>query len=203
MTPRTAARRGGMAIVETALLMSTFLMFLFGVLEYARYLMALHVATNACRDAARYASVNVDKKSNFDYSDQTVGGRTYPSVWKYAVQRMGGTDKMISNLAVETFPCDTAKLYPINAPYKPVIDYKAGYPLINPPNDPRGPNATDYNNGNQTAVTFSRTTEWNEASFTEPIAVRIKGTYTPILPSFLFMGGVTTFNITMLCGSEG
>lgn len=187
---RSPLRRGGATVVEVALLMSIFLMFMFGILEYSRYLMAVHVATNAARDGARYASVNVDKPSNFDYVDFTSGSRTYPSVWKYTVQRMGGTDKMIKNLTVATFPCDNNFLYNTTSPYVPTVQAKSGYVA---------PTAAQYASG----ANITRTTQWNGASFTERIAVRVAGTYDAILPNFLFLSGTKNFSITMLSGSEG
>lgn len=190
-----AVRRGGVALVESALLLSLFLMFLFGILEYSRYLFLLHVAANAARDGARYACVHVSLPGNFDYADATVGGTTYPSVWKYTLQRMGGADQMLSGCVVNTYPCNTASLYGTSANnYTPVVTPKSGY---------LGPNATDYNNGNQTLTTVTRTTDWNGASFGEKIAVVISGTYQPVLPNFLFMTGTTSVNIIALVGSEG
>lgn len=191
-----AARRGGVSIVESALLMSIFLMFLFGILEYSRYLLVLHVSANAARDGARYACVHVGFPDNFDYADATVGGVTYPSVWKYAVQRMGGTDRMIAtSFAVKTYPCDSTQLYGTLANnYTPVVAAKAGY---------SPPDATAYNGGNQTGTAVSRSVDWNGASFGEKIAVEVYGTYQPVLPSFLFMSGVTTVKSVALVGSEG
>ena len=53
------ARRGGATAVEVAVLLIPFFLFLFGTFEYCRYLLVLHTATNAAREGARYASVNV------------------------------------------------------------------------------------------------------------------------------------------------
>jgi Flp pilus assembly protein TadG len=47
-------RRGG-AAVEAALVLPMIVMFLFGVLEYGRYIMTLQVMTNAAREGARFA----------------------------------------------------------------------------------------------------------------------------------------------------
>ena len=54
---RTARR--GVTIVESALVLSIFLMLLFGVFEYCRYIIWMHVTTNAARDVALYTTVNV------------------------------------------------------------------------------------------------------------------------------------------------
>jgi Flp pilus assembly protein TadG len=53
-----SARRSGAAAVETALVILPFLMFVFGVLEYGRMVMAWNVLNNAAREGCRYALVN-------------------------------------------------------------------------------------------------------------------------------------------------
>jgi len=56
-------------------------------------------------------------------------------------------------------------------------------------------------------VTKSGSPAWNDASFTERIAVRISGNYRPILPGFVFFytGGsdVVPLNIAATASSEG
>lgn len=51
---RSDDRRGG-AIVETALVLPLMLLFLFGIMEYGRYVLSLQVVTNAAREGCRYA----------------------------------------------------------------------------------------------------------------------------------------------------
>ncbi len=51
------ARRGA-ALVEAALVLPLVLMFLFGILEYGRYVMMRQVLTNAAREGARYAQIH-------------------------------------------------------------------------------------------------------------------------------------------------
>ena len=51
---RSMPRRGA-ATVETALVLPICLLFLFGILEYGRYIMVLQVTTNAAREGAHYA----------------------------------------------------------------------------------------------------------------------------------------------------
>lgn len=48
-------RRRGATLVETALVLPICLLFVLGVFEYSRYLMMLHLATNAAREGCRYA----------------------------------------------------------------------------------------------------------------------------------------------------
>jgi Flp pilus assembly protein TadG len=57
-TPPTRPRRRGATTVETAVVISVALLFIFGILEYARLLYFFHVADNAAREGARYAVVH-------------------------------------------------------------------------------------------------------------------------------------------------
>ena len=43
------SRRRGMTVVESALVLSVFLLLLFGIFEYRRFLLVLHVTNNAAR----------------------------------------------------------------------------------------------------------------------------------------------------------
>lgn len=51
-------RRYGATSVETAAVISVALLFIFGILEYARLVYFFHVADNAAREGARYAVVH-------------------------------------------------------------------------------------------------------------------------------------------------
>lgn len=53
-----AARRRGATAVETAAVISIALLFIFGIIEYARLLHFFQVADNAAREGARYAVVH-------------------------------------------------------------------------------------------------------------------------------------------------
>jgi Flp pilus assembly protein TadG len=66
--PKRNQRRGG-AVVEAALVLPMIIMFLFGILEYGRYIMTLQVMTNAAREGARFALAHTQPV--------TVGGTTY------------------------------------------------------------------------------------------------------------------------------
>ncbi|HEX3998016.1 MAG TPA: TadE/TadG family type IV pilus assembly protein [Pirellulales bacterium] len=61
---RPRARRGrdraGSTIVQAAIVLPIVLMFLFGILEYSRYVMLLQVMTNAAREGCRYAVMHTD-----------------------------------------------------------------------------------------------------------------------------------------------
>lgn len=62
-------RRRGSAIVEAALVLPVVLMFLFGILEYGRYILILQVMTNAAREGAHYALAHTNPV--------TIAGVTY------------------------------------------------------------------------------------------------------------------------------
>jgi Flp pilus assembly protein TadG len=54
------SKRRGAAAIEAALVLPVVVLFLFGILEYGRYLMFLQVFTNAAREGAHYALAHTD-----------------------------------------------------------------------------------------------------------------------------------------------
>lgn len=172
----SSTKRRGATIVEFAFVVGIFFLFLFGIFEYCRYLLALHVTTNATREGARYAVVNLDKPADFpttaytySYTSPLTRTRTYPSIETVVKSRMAGVDQMIAGYTVDVFPCDTTQLFATT----PVITPKSG------------------------------STRWNDAGFGERIAVRVRGTYTPLLPNLLMMNSSIPINIVSVAGSEG
>jgi Flp pilus assembly protein TadG len=123
MCRRSSPRRSGTTLPETALVLGAFLLFLMGVFEYSRFIMLLHVGTNAARSGARYASVNVSQASNFD----TVANGSLVSIHDFVKAEMGGAYEMIDSRSLAVFPCDNANLYAD----PPVIVTKAGSPAWN------------------------------------------------------------------------
>lgn len=185
---RTVRRRRGLAIVESALVLGVFSLLFFGIFEYCRFLLVLHTANNAARDGARYAAVNVNKPTTFDNTDFTDGnGKVFPSVQKYTKARMGGVDKQIEGFQVAVYPVDVDGLALTPIQIRPKTKSTAS-PKTYP--DPFDPNDTNK-------------TPWNQAVFTERIAVTIDGTYKPILPGFLLMPSSIPVNVTAMAGSEG
>jgi hypothetical protein len=187
-TPRAArVRRAGMATVETVLVMIVFAMLLFGIFEYCRFLLNLHVTHNAARDGARYAAVNLDKPTNFDKVDYVDGsGKVYPSIVRYTRERMGSLDRHLAGFRVAAYPVDDVGLNQTPPVVRPKTRDVSGtnYP---DPFDPDDPNLTN----------------WNEAVFTERIAVTIRGTYRTALPNLLLMPSTIEINVTGLASSEG
>jgi Flp pilus assembly protein TadG len=178
-------RRGGATTVEASVVVSVFLLFLFGLFEYCRFIFFLHVATNAARDAGRYAVVNDFQPTNFDYVDSTYGGVTYRSIKGYVDDRLASNGKMLTNYTVTVFPCDNAQLQQTT----PIVARKpaASYPTL--PKNPTAP--------------YTAYLAWNAEQFGERVAVSITGTYTPILPNFLFMKTTYNMNVIVTTGSEG
>ena len=66
---RAGLRRRGATAVEAALVLPMVLIFLFGILEYGRYVMTLQVMTNAAREGAHYALTHTQPI--------TIAGTTY------------------------------------------------------------------------------------------------------------------------------
>jgi len=162
LSHRIEKKRRGATAVESALVLGIFFVLLFGVFEYCRFLMVLHVANNAARDASRYATVNVANEE-----------MTEAKILQYANDRMGGTQKNIRDFNVTVYPCSPA-----------------GFAKSPPRAEPKL-------NGDGT------TPAWNAASFTERIAVTIRGRYEPVTPLLLFLPSSIPLEITSVAGSEG
>jgi hypothetical protein len=182
---RNKTARRGLTIVEAALVLSVFLLLLFGMFEYCRFLLVLHVTNNAAREGARYASVNTDKPADFPTADFTDGaGRTFRSIHQYTRDRMGGTQGNIDGFRVAVYAVDPAGL----TLDPPVVRPKSLNPPTYPdPFDPADPNAVP----------------WNSAPFPDRLAVTIDGSYRPVLPTFLLMPSSIPINITAMIGGEG
>ncbi len=169
---RARLRRRGITVVESALVLSVFLLLLFGIFEYCRFLFVLHVTNNSAREGARYASVNVNST--------TV---TSTQITNYTTQMMSGVQNNISGYAVAVYAVD-----PTGLTLSPPVIRAAS---ANPPTYPNPFNSSDPN-----AVA------WNSGAFPNRIAVTIQGNYVPILPTFLFMPKTIPISITALLGAE-
>ena len=170
------SRRRGATLVESALVLGIFFVLLFGVFEYCRFLMVLHVTNNAARDASRYATVNVGCDP-----DQVTAKKT--EILDYAKARMGGLQQNLVGFEVAVYPCTTAG-FAMNPPQARPKSLSAT------PADPFNPN--DTNNP-----------PWNQAVFTERIAVTIRGNYKPVTPFLLLLPASFKIEITSVMGSEG
>ncbi|HWG46142.1 MAG TPA: TadE/TadG family type IV pilus assembly protein [Gemmataceae bacterium] len=110
-------RRRGVTIVEMAFVLSFALLFLFGILEYGRYLMVLHTTNNAAREGARYAIVH------------TGDGTTLSQVIAVVNSKMAGVDSQIQGCTVNVFSADPTGIYNSSsgtAIYPPTIQAVSG-----------------------------------------------------------------------------
>jgi Flp pilus assembly protein TadG len=87
-SPSRKARRRAMTLVETALVLPTFLLFLLGIFEYARFIMLQSVLVNATREGCRYALCHSQ--------DTTV----VADVKTQVLSRMAGMDGQLSGFTI-------------------------------------------------------------------------------------------------------
>lgn len=96
---RKTQPRSGATLVEMAFVVLIFLMFLFGVLEYCRFLFTRQLVTNAAREGARYAVVNTNET-------------TVEATTKAKVQTMmSGMDKNMKNYSCLVYKADASGNY--------------------------------------------------------------------------------------------
>lgn len=88
--------RSGTALVQMAVVASIFVLLLFGVIEYGRFIFFRSVLINASREGARYAVVNLD--------DTTVVTDTQNQVKKLVF----GLDKVLANYTCNVYLSDSA-----------------------------------------------------------------------------------------------
>jgi Flp pilus assembly protein TadG len=90
-TPRPTTR-GGATTVEFAVVLVAFMLLLFSVFEYGRYVMMENLLINATREGCRYALVHSQ--------DPTVVADVQAEVR----QRLGGLDGQFNDLNITVFP---------------------------------------------------------------------------------------------------
>lgn len=186
LTPRPTRRRGS-TLVESALVIGVFLLVLFGIFEYCRFLMVLHVANNAARDGARFAAVNVNCPS-----DQIAAKKT--EIEAYTKARLGGIDRQIQNCKIAVYSCDQS-------------GFDTSPPKVVAKSNPAGSTVDPF----AAASGSNKLADWNAAAFTERIAVTVKGTYRPIAPLSINIGRLQLsiipdnipVEVTSVMGSEG
>ena len=167
-------RRDGATSVEFAIVAVLLFMLLFGIFEYARFLFVYHLATNATRDAARFAAVHTGG-GTMPNEPIAVTAADVAEVWRsglFAGRQCGtgmcGAEGQLTNYTVDVYAVPDSALYATPADLDP-----AGKPA------------------------------WNGATFHQQIAVRVTAIYRPALPSLLGLGSDVPFTITVLVGSEG
>jgi Flp pilus assembly protein TadG len=92
--------------VESAFVISAFIMFLFGIFEYGRFLMLKNVLDQAARTGARYAVVNTNTMSTTniqDIVDQSLGGmgNQFTSYAKYTNITLFHADSSGNNIGTD------------------------------------------------------------------------------------------------------
>ena len=178
---RKGRRRDGATTVEFAFVAILLFLMLFGIFEYGRFLFVYHTATNAARDAARFAVVRTSGGITLTEADGTtisepaaVTDADVAEVWRTGTFNgrafgtgMLGLEHNIEGRKVSVFAVPDADLY------------------ASPPNlDPTGKPA------------------WATADFHQQIAVQVSGTYRPVVPNLIGLSADVPFNVTVLMGSE-
>jgi hypothetical protein len=111
----------------------------------------------------------------------------YPSIQNYTTARVGVTQKQLTNYKVAAFAVDPVGAALSPPVIRPKTTSTAATPVYPDPFDPSDVNKVP----------------WNQASFSEGVAVRIDGDYTPVLPSFLRMPSTIKVSVVAVSGSEG
>ena len=88
--------RHGSITAETAVVISVFLLFLFGLLEFCRYTFTRQVLQNAVREGARFAVINT-YTATLDSDTANV-----------VKQRLSGQDQKVQNFTVSVYQADSA-----------------------------------------------------------------------------------------------
>jgi Flp pilus assembly protein TadG len=83
--------RRGVTLVETAVVLNLFLLLMFGIMEYGRFVLQGQVLINAAREGARYAAVNTTTA-------------TTTQVQNYVTSYLAG--QIPSNLVIQVYQAD-------------------------------------------------------------------------------------------------
>jgi hypothetical protein len=169
-------RRSGATSVEFAVVSIVVFMLLFGIFEYGRYLFIRHLTANAAHDAARFAAVHT-------------GGPTMawdpPTIDEQAIRDVFFTGKVTGNATVYgrgmyglENNIQGIQVYVFAVPDS---DLYAATPNLSPTGKPA----------------------WTTAKFHQKIAVRVEGTYEPVVTGLIGLGSSYQFNVTVLMGCEG
>jgi TadE-like protein len=168
-----ARRRGGATTVEFAFVAILLFMMLFAIFEYGRFLFVYHMTSNAARDAARFAVVHTSG-GTMPGEPAAISVDDVKEVWRTG---------MFNNVAYGTGMCGMENQivgYTIDVYAVPDSDLFADPPALDPSGKP----------------------VWNAAGFHQMIAVRIHGTYRPVVPTLLRMNSDVDFTVIVLMASE-
>jgi Flp pilus assembly protein TadG len=227
LTPpaQQGVRRTAAALIETAVIACVFLMLLFGVLEFCRFLFFRQLIDNAAREGARYAVVHTH--------DTTVDADTRAVI----LTKMNGMDQRVRNFTIQLYHADqsgnriTAYNSAGSAQYAYFNDSGGNYLLDSGNNkiymskDSTGPYVLDSSsnkvylslNSNNNTVSGVNAGQWSSytsstqvqgvdpisnAQFGQYIAVQISCDYDPITPALLRLGQTLKINVKSLMYSE-
>jgi Flp pilus assembly protein TadG len=171
-------RRGAATTVEFAFVAIMLFLMLFGILEYGRFLFVYHLTTNACRDGARFACVHTNG-GTMPGEPAAITAADVKEVVRTGTFNGGsyGTGMCGMEKNVTAAAWDTAcQVYAV-----PQADLYATPPNLDPAGKPA----------------------WDLASFHDKIAVRVTGTYKPVVPNLIGMASSVDFNVLVLMSSEG
>jgi hypothetical protein len=163
LLPLRKQRRRGATTVETAVVIGIALLFIFGIIEYARFLFFLHRADNAVREAARHAVVHtgdgttVGALADVPNSQGASANPNYPngyaapstSIRSIVTQHLGG--------------------------HAEATKWLTGY------------NVNVYNADPATGQSLGG--NWNDSPFGGGMVIELTGTYRFFLPSLLQLSG--------------
>lgn len=142
---RSCRGRKAASAVEFAFVASVLFLFLFGVVEYIRLVMAIQLMNNAAREGARTAIV----------SQSTM---TTTQIQGVVTNYLVGQSSLLQNLQIQVYQIDP--------------------------------------------TTGNNVGSWTSASFGQPIAVQVNGTFLPFLPSFLHMSSTMPLQARVVMYSE-
>jgi Flp pilus assembly protein TadG len=193
-------KRGAGHIVELAVVCPIFFLFLFGILEYGRYLMTLQVMTNAARECARYAVVTTNDSSSNPTQDVQNWIFNYMAGVNVQLNApAGGAFSPTANIMVYTAdPANSGPVY-LNGAVGGTLLANANLPVNSSGTDVAWSGVTYDANGNPEPWLVA---PYTNAGFNQTISVVICGTYQPILPSFLLMGATIPMTAQAVMYSE-
>jgi len=169
---KTNTRRAA-TTVEMGVVSILLFMMLFGILEYCRLLYFMHVANSSARDAARFAVVHTN--------GGTMPGEptSISTADLEAIVRTGKLGSTVIGTGLggmdRSFDNLTVEIFAVD----PVALAQT------PP-----------------VVQAAPGTTWNNATFSQKIAVRIRGEFKPMVPPLLFMDSAIPVQITVMASSE-
>jgi len=212
-------RRSAATAVETAFVLMLMLLFIFGIIEYCRYLLAVQLATNAARTGLRLALTAAwitdndpqvsGAKTYVDFNNSTDTNKNCTSIQTAALNTMGGMDKALftkpstsnpgpaqpgvdTNLFISDKyggPDSAGNSAPTATPYPP-------YPqTVGTPSNALGPG---YGSWESAVSSTGSATSGTAIDYPIYLTFTLSGSYKPILPNLLGMNATIPVNILVV-----